>query len=1505
MTVIPLPCPAGDEPERSVPHSLFDGTSLNGWEGDPQYWRVDGGAIVGEIFEGQSLDHNTWLVWRGGDLVDFDLRLKVKLTGLPAANSGIQFRCQVDSINHVSGYQADFDQGATWLGRIYDEHGRALLVERGSRVHIAADGTRKVETFAPAQHYAVLFRENDWNDYRIVAVGDHVAVFVNGTLFSELKDEQNGEQDLSGQLAFQLHSGPQTRVEFRDISLSPLDADTNVLAPFAMKPRETTDAADAGHVPAGSDGQLVDLGFESGDLSAWTATGDAFDRQPVNADGISQRWPGQVSNKQGKFFIGGYEHVFDRGRGTLTSVPIRVTHRFVSFWFGGGQDPSTRAEVVLLAADGESEESVLASVSGRNQEQMRRVAVDVSAVKDRLIWIRLVDENAGAWGHLNFDDARMHDSEPADVEGTTAWRSTFNPVLQHLVPNPVVGAGDWRAGRRKPPGEVTDDGSSDQEGSEESQPAGLHRPLARADVPPGKPEDTLAAMHVPPGFSVDLIAAEPDIHQPIAFTFDERGRIWVVEAHSYPQKRPDGEGLDKIIVLEDSDNDGSFEKRTVFIEGLNLVSGIEVGFGGVWIGAAPELLFIPDRNGDCVPDRTVESDVALTTFPLPRLGGEGQGEGDAVFSSNGAERRAPSSGLSATFSPASGEKGRARSSVPLEAIVLLDGFDYADTHETLNSFTWGPDGWLYGNQGVFNTSHIGKPGAPAKERITMSAGVWRYHPTKHVFEVFAHGGSNPWGLDFDEHGQLFMTHCRSYWGRGGTTHVMPGGHYWNQSNSGYAPFISAHAPSGLPWMQNFLLASARYDHGEGGAGKPGTDAVYGGHSPVGTMIYLGDNWPAEYHNHLFTLNLHGHQMNHQVNEREAGGYNTRHAGTDVFFCGDRSFVGVDLQYGPDGTVCILDWSDQRHCHNPDTEQWDRSNGRIYRMKHDATWKPVRVNYAAGSDMELAVAQQHVNDWHVRTARRVLAERASVRAVDPAAVEHLRSMATTHPDPARRLRSAWALHGIGQLDSAVLQLLRQDTREHIRGWAIRLMAERPVDNELSDAIPMAVDDASLLVCRELASAIQRVPPETGWRLAEALAGRVDVGSDRDLPLLLWCGVGTLLPGDVDRALALAETTVVPSLKDWIHWYAAKTTATGRDALARSLISDDDAARSHQLKLLELAVRGQRGIAAPEAWSGISTSLYDAEDVEIRTPAESIGAVFGDPELFVRLRDRLREFPDAPEARMALPVLAADRSSETLSVLMPLLQRPDIRASVIPLLSGFDSDQVALRLIELLPELPAVDRSRAIDVLVSRAGWAHRLLDELEAGRLERQQISAWAARQIAGLGDASLTTRLEQLWGTLNQAPAELAAEILSLASTYKAAPLWAYDGGSGVTHFRKLCAQCHQPEDQREAIAPKLQGSGTKGVEYLVENILNPNAVIGRNYQAQVVVTIEGRVLTGLIEQQTDSAITLRTLTSSETIARDDIEDIRASLNSFMPEGLLKPLNDREKIELLKYLMSL
>jgi hypothetical protein len=335
------------------PISLFDGKSLQGWEGDPEYWRVEEGAIVGEIPSGQTLRKNTWLVWRGGELNDFDLNVKFKLSGAAAANSGIQFRCQVESIEHVSGYQADLDQGATWLGRIYDEHGRALLVERGSRVRIDSDGSRQLKTFAPANQYTVLFREDDWNEYQIVAVGEHVAVYINGTLFSEMIDLQQGQRDLSGLLALQLHSGPETRVEFRELSLERLDADDNRIGELRFAdPDQNADQPEPAS-PTEHDAADLNLGFERGNLEGWTATGNAFDGQPVNSDGIATRWPGQTSNKQGDHFIGGFEVVQDRGTGTLTSKPFSVSYPYATFLIGGGPTQATCVELVLAGSDNE------------------------------------------------------------------------------------------------------------------------------------------------------------------------------------------------------------------------------------------------------------------------------------------------------------------------------------------------------------------------------------------------------------------------------------------------------------------------------------------------------------------------------------------------------------------------------------------------------------------------------------------------------------------------------------------------------------------------------------------------------------------------------------------------------------------------------------------------------------------------------------------------------------------------------------------------------------------------------------------------------------------------------------------------------------------------------------------------------------------------------------------------------------------------------------------------
>ncbi len=959
------------------------------------------------------------------------------------------------------------------------------------------------------------------------------------------------------------------------------------------------------------------------------------------------------------------------------------------------------------------------------------------------------------------------------------------------------------------------------------------------------PEETVAQMYVPEGFRAELVVAEPDLHQPVAFAFDERGRIWVAEAYSYPQKQPAGKGLDKIVIFEDRDGDGKFESRKVFAESLNLVSGFEVGHGGVWVGAAPELLFIPDRNRDDVPDSP------------PR--------------------------------------------------VLLEGFGYQDTHECLNSFMWGPDGWLYGNQGVFNYSRIGKPGVPDNKRAELRAGVWRYHPVRHELEVFAEGGSNQWGLDYDERGQIFMTHCRSYWGRGGTTHVIQGGQFWNQANANYAPYIIANPPRDFPQFRNYLLASARYDHGAGGAGVPGSDAIYGGHSHVGTMIYLGDNWPDEFRGHLFTLNLHGHQMNQQVNLREGSGFNTVHAGKDQFFCSDPKYVGVDLQYGPDGAVYFIDWYDQQHCHNPNTERWDRSNGRLYRMQWQAGYKPVKVDLAAKSDVELVSMIDHKNAWHGRTARRVLHERSTTRAISRDAVALLNQSAAKPGSASAHLNALWTLHAIGSVSDRQLRTALKNPDEYVRGWAIQLALDDRSASAglLREFVRLAEKDPSPTVRLFLASAIQRAPESTAWKLIEALSRHAEDREDRNLPLLLWQSLAQRMPTSVGRTLELAERSPLTQLSDYAYWYAATMDGEGTERGIASLAKLEGEHLRRRLAALTLAIDARGRVPMPAAWAKVSPALYRHSDARIVRQAEQLASVFGDASMFPRLREALADLKANASARQhAFTVLSRGPDRESLGVFLGLLDDARFRTPAIHLLARFDAGEIPSALVSRYERFSATERSAALNSLVSRPAFATALLDAVEAGTIKRDQLTAFYIRQLTELKNPEVDQRVAATWGRILQTPAEKQQLITTLEKTFNEAPLWAYDGGAGKVHFQKLCAQCHRIGEEGVRLGPELTGAGRNGIRYYLENIIDPNAVVGTDFQVTSAETKSGDLISGLVIQETAGALTIRTTVGETVLPKADISRRETSEKSLMPEGLLESLGPREQIELLKFLTS-
>ncbi len=806
-----------------------------------------------------------------------------------------------------------------------------------------------------------------------------------------------------------------------------LDKGASASIVFAAKASDTYYCTIPGHRAAGMEGRIdvtdaprpkpegilpevngrpLDLGFESGSLENWTVDGDAFALVEGNvAAGTPSSAP---AGHSGTYWVSSQGEGNAR-KGTLTSPPFRVGHPFASFLVSGGAFSSTRVELVFA-----EDKKVIYTISGANHDRLRPAVVDLSPHVGKEIFVRVVDDETGAptavylkespWAHVNFDDFRFHDGRPNFIDEVLPTETPTLPPMDHVK----------------------------------------HAGLSAADA--------ARAMTVPKGFSVTLAASEPDVVRPIAFAIDDRGRLWVAEARTYPVRALEGEGGDRILILEDTNGDGLLDSRKVFIENLNLVSGLEVGFGGVWVGAAPNLLFIPVKDGEDVPAGPPQ--------------------------------------------------------------VLLDGWGYQDTHEMLNTFSWGPDGWLYGTHGVFTHSKVGKPYAPDSERQRLNGSIWRYHPTRHEFEVFAHGTSNPWGLDFNDYGHAFTTACVIEH----LFHVVQGARYKRQAGKHFNP----HTYEDIQTVADHVHWVGRQGPH---AGNNRSGSAGGGHAHSGAMIYLGgDTWPKEYRDSIFMNNIHGQRTNTDLLERRGSGYTAAH-GPDFLMANDSWSQMLNYRYGPDGSVWAIDWYDKNQCHSDNPEIHQKSLGRIFKIRHEKDrW--TKVDLASMPSSRLVELQLNRNDWYVRHARRLLQERGP----DPAVHAALERILDENPDVTRKLRALWALHVTkGLTEERLLALLGHES-EYVRSWAVQLLVEekRASDEAIRQFARMARQDPSPLVRLYLASGLQRVPPEKRWDVLAGLLANDDDASDHNLPLMVWYAAEPAVELDMWRALELAADTRLPKI-----------------------------------------------------------------------------------------------------------------------------------------------------------------------------------------------------------------------------------------------------------------------------------------------------------------------------------------------------------------------------------------
>jgi putative membrane-bound dehydrogenase-like protein len=985
------------------------------------------------------------------------------------------------------------------------------------------------------------------------------------------------------------------------------------------------------------------------------------------------------------------------------------------------------------------------------------------------------------------------------------------------------------------------------------------------------PEVAAAKMTAADSFAVDLVAAEPQVRQPVCIEFDDCGRLWVVQYLQYPNpaglKRvkvdrysrtvydripeppPRGpKGADRITILEDTDGDGRVDQSKDFVGGLNLATGMAFGYGGVFVLNVPYLLFYPDRNHDDIPDGDPE--------------------------------------------------------------VLLAGFGMEDTSSLANSLTWGPDGWLYGTQGTNITAHI--------RGIDFEQGVWRYHPVTHEFELFCEGGGNSWGLDFDETGNLFYS---TNYGGYLMVHGFEGAYYVKQ----FQKHGELHNP----------FAFGYFDH------VPHTN-FQGGHVTVGGTVYQEHLFPPEFRGRFIAADLLGHGVNWHTITRDGSTVRTAHGGS-LLKANDGWFAPSDLTTGPDGAIYVADWCDKRTAHPDPDADWDRSNGRVYRIRPASTHSGLP---ASGSDLSAQTTTTLIDSlgiadgWHARRVLRLLYERH-----DLSVVPSLAARFDAARDRVVALRYLWALRASGGFDERLAERLLEDPREAIRKWTISFLGEdRHISAVIEDKLKrIGATDPSPVVRAQLASSAQRFPALCGLRIAATIAENPVSVNDRSIPLLVWWAVEK--HATVDRSFtvrtfasnsaggkALVRDVIIGRL---LKRFAAEGTSAGFAAAAQ--IFESAPSKSEARHLLSELDEGLQMIGARTAQElPLGTSYLQFASVQTRqapgrgklasVPPElrpmlatiwsdqatdplilRVACRMGSRDAYQRIVQLVSDESLSIPSRVALLRILADvGEADCVTPVLGIAQNVNadaLRTAALAALSRFDQPQVARVVVSIYPRMNASLRTAARRLLFGRVDWTRVLLDSIDRGRIPAADVQPDELRRVALYNDPDLDGRIRKRWGNIRAGtPEEKLADIRRISNDLRAASGRA-DRGHEL--FKKNCATCHTLFGEGNRIGPDLTTANRKDRDYLLVSIVDPSVQIRKEYLAYVVTTNSGRVVSGLILDQSPSSITLVGPKNERTsIPRSEIEEINESPQSLMPERLLDPLKPEDLRDLFSYLQK-
>ncbi len=968
--------------------------------------------------------------------------------------------------------------------------------------------------------------------------------------------------------------------------------------------------------------------------------------------------------------------------------------------------------------------------------------------------------------------------------------------------------------------------------------------------PPLSPEAAIAKMTVPPGFHVELVASEPNLFNPVAMAFDDRGRIFVTESFEYPRREP-GPGRDRIKILEDKDGDGLAETVKVFAEGLNIPSGIAVGHGGVWVANAPDLLFLEDTDGDDVADKQT---------------------------------------------------------------VIVTGFGRDDTHELPNALTWGPDGCLYGLNGVFNRSVIKQDGRV----FDFTCALFRIDPITKKFDLFCEGTSNPWGVAFDHEGSAFISAC-----------VID--HLWHLTESAY------YLRQGGPYPPHTWFAESIVKHKH-------QMAAY-----CGIEYFDSPAYPKQYRDKLYMGNIHGGCLNCDRVERSGATYQG-FSEPDFLTANDVWFMPVAQKVGPDGCMHVLDWYDRYHCYqdaNADPKGVDRGHGRLYRIVYDKRPTPKVKDFAKLSNAELEGLLSDENIFNRQRAQLKLQERRVVTK-DESSAKRLQSTVLNADLPIKlRMHALWSLIGSGSLPATFLNQLLDRSEPELRAWGARTVGRQNTrESATLDKMKTIAGDTDPRVRLQASIAAPKLAMGQ-MTAAENVRQQIDVlrhsSKDPILPRVVW---QNMQPNVVEQQSMLLESVLQgldrkeDLLRDLSPRIASRLVAEVKPGV------ENEPSKKAVGTVLQLA----SGLS--ETYPDQSAEVLEALLVKARSGEIKAAAI--SPILKKWIADNAAKKAFAPigdvplesltawqKGILSVRLLCGDAAATGIArniVLRPTLNGA-LRKQMLQAVVQVEPKVASEALIQLLDELKAnrpIDnnyRDTALDIGIAnatkedtaqlvaslaslksdmqaaiaermcrRVDTAQALLSQIMGGNLRKELISPNRVRLLASDSNEAIQASVAKIWGKINVESTKDREEVIkTVTNTLR----WDARGDAerGLAIYDRICGQCHVMNGRGNEVGPNITANGRGSYEQLLVSVFNPSLVIGDAYKSVTLRTVDGTVVTGLLVEKTDKRTVIKVQGGKvETIPAEEIEDFKQDKKSLMPEGVETQLAPQELADLFALL---